>query len=96
MPMPTLGVMTAKGEDPRYKAGGTTGLGQRKALPPSLSIALPTGVQDLGRTKRLNCLSWILTWSHHQSWDQRSTVSSKSWLAAQRKMTETGPPKNSQ
>ena len=88
MPMPTLGVMTAKGKDPMDKAGGATGFGQKRALPPSLSIAFPGGVQDLGRTDRLNCLSWILNWSHCWSWDQRSTVSSKSWLAAWRKMTE--------
>ena len=49
MPVPTLGVMTAKGEDPGDEAGGTAGLGWRRALPPSLSIALPGGVQDLGR-----------------------------------------------
>ena len=94
MSVPTLGVMTAEEEDPGDEAGGAAGFGWRRALPLSLSIALLGGVQDLGWTKRPNCLSWILTWSHHQSWEQRSTISSKSQLAAQRKMTETGPPQN--
>ena len=69
MPVPTLKVVTAKGKDPGDEAGGATGFGWRRALPPSLSIALPGGVQDLGRRERLNCLSWISTWSHHWSWD---------------------------
>ena len=52
MPMPTLGVMTTEGEDPGDKGGGAAGFGWRRALPPSLSIALPSWVQDLGRTGR--------------------------------------------
>ena len=43
MPLPTLGVMTTKG-GPGDEAGGTVGFGQRRALLPSLSIALPSGV----------------------------------------------------
>ena len=94
MPTPTLGVMTAEGEGPRDEAGGAVGFGQRRALPPSLSISLPGGVQNLGRMERPNLLSWLLTWSHHWSWDQRSTISSKSQLAAWGKMMEAGPPQN--
>ena len=62
--MPTLGVVTAKGEDPKDEAGDATGFGWRRALPTSLSIALPSGVQNLGRMERLNCLFWISTWNH--------------------------------
>ena len=31
---------------------------------PFFKYSPPKWVQDLGRMKRLNCLSWILTWSH--------------------------------
>ena len=41
MPIPTLGVMTAKEEDSRDETGGAIGFGQRRALPPSSGIALP-------------------------------------------------------
>ena len=51
MPMPTLGVMTAKGEGPRDEAGGAAGFGWRRALLPSLSIALPGGVQNSGEDR---------------------------------------------
>ena len=67
MPAPTLRVVTTAEEGPSDEAGGATGFGQRRALPSSLSIALPHGAQDLERTKRPGCLSWILTWSHHWS-----------------------------
>ena len=34
---------------------------------PFFEYSPPHGVQDLRRTKRQNHLSWIWTWSHHQS-----------------------------
>ena len=75
------------------KVGGAIGFSQRRPLPPSLSTALPSGVQNPGRMERPNCLSWISTWSHCWCWDQRLTISSKSWLAAWGKMMEAGPPR---
>ena len=48
MSMPTLRVGTAKEEESWGQKGGTAGFGQRRVLPPSLSTALPGGVQGLG------------------------------------------------
>ena len=81
MPMPNLGVVTAKGEGPWGRTGGATGPCQKTALSIPLSTALPSEAQEPGEMKELNCLSWNLTWGCHQSWDQMSTVFYRSWLA---------------
>ena len=76
--------------------GGATGPCWKIALSILLSTALPSGTQEPGKVKGLNCLFWSLTWGHHQSWDQMSTTFSRSWPAVWGKAVEVIPPQNPQ
>ena len=72
----------------RWKSQGwNTGCSQRRALPLTLNTTLPGGVQHL---KKMNRLSWILTWNLCQ----RLTVSSRGQLIAQGRRIGRGPPQN--
>ena len=60
-------------------------------MPLTLNITLPGEVQNLKKMKRL---SWISTWKLCQSWDWRSTTSSRGWLKAQGRRIRGCPPQN--
>ena len=77
----------------KRRSQGSSRRCQQTALPIPLSSALPSGAQEPGRTKGLKSL---LTWGHHQSWDQTWTVFSRSWPAMQGKIAGMIPPQNPQ
>ena len=78
-PMPTPEAGIATDGNLGDGTGGTTWCVWRRAMPLTSNITLPGGVQHLKKMKRL---SWISTWKLCQSWDQRSSASSRGQLNA--------------
>ena len=78
MPMSLLGVATDGGEGPRGGAEGAAGPYQRTTQSLLLHIVPLSGALKHWRTRRLNCPSCSSTWGPHQSWDQMSSISSRS------------------